>query len=134
MTRGASTHARRSTAAEPFVVIVNELVTNAIKHAFPDGMSGRIVIRFAPTELEGEPALALSIEDDGVGMPAEAASKGLGQTVIASLLPVPDAGASAVALALHAELRRGTAPAAALARAVAAAPPGCSGFACFGAG
>lgn len=28
----------------------------------------------------------MSIEDDGVGMPAETASKGLGQTVIASLL------------------------------------------------
>lgn len=72
--------------AVSFVVIVNELVTNAIKHAFPDGMSGRIVIRFAPAEHEGEPALALSIEDDGVGMPPETASKGLGQTVIASLL------------------------------------------------
>jgi two-component sensor histidine kinase len=72
--------------AVSFVVIVNELVTNAIKHAFPDGMAGRIVIRFAPTDHEGEPALALSIEDDGVGMPAEVASKGLGQTVIASLL------------------------------------------------
>jgi two-component sensor histidine kinase/CHASE3 domain sensor protein len=72
--------------AVSFVVIVNELVTNAIKHAFPDGMPGRIVIRFAPMEHEGEPALALSIEDDGIGMPAQAASKGLGQTVIASLL------------------------------------------------
>lgn len=72
--------------AVSFVVIVNELVTNAIKHAFPEGMSGRIVIRFAPTEHDGEPALALSIEDDGVGMPPETASKGLGQTVIASLL------------------------------------------------
>ncbi len=72
--------------AVSFVVIVNELVTNAIKHAFPDGMSGRILVRFAPAEHEGEPALALSIEDDGVGMPAEVASKGLGQTVIASLL------------------------------------------------
>ncbi|RYE30102.1 MAG: hypothetical protein EOP23_19945 [Hyphomicrobiales bacterium] len=72
--------------AVSFVVIVNELVTNAIKHAFPDGMAGQIVIRFAPTEFESEPALALSIEDDGVGMPQEMASKGLGQTVIASLL------------------------------------------------
>ncbi|MCO5090324.1 CHASE3 domain-containing protein [Bosea sp. (in: a-proteobacteria)] len=72
--------------AVSFVVIVNELVTNAIKHAFPDGIPGRIVIRFARTGNQGEPALSLSIEDDGVGMPAEAASQGLGQTVIASLL------------------------------------------------
>lgn len=72
--------------AVSYVVIVNELVTNAIKHAFPDGMAGRITIRFARVEEEGEPGLALSIEDDGVGMPADIQTKGLGQTVIASLL------------------------------------------------
>lgn len=72
--------------AVSFVVIVNELVTNAIKHAFPDGMPGQITIRLAWSENEGAPALALSIEDDGVGMPAEIENKGLGQTVIASLL------------------------------------------------
>ncbi|WP_248306779.1 CHASE3 domain-containing protein [Bosea sp. AAP35] len=72
--------------AVSFVVIVNELVTNAIKHAFPDGLSGKIVIRFEETAMQGVPALALSVEDDGVGMPAEIEAKGLGQTVIASLL------------------------------------------------
>jgi two-component sensor histidine kinase len=72
--------------AVSFVVIVNELVTNAIKHAFPDDMSGEIVIRFEETQLGGEPALALSVEDDGIGTPAEIDAKGLGQTVIASLL------------------------------------------------
>lgn len=72
--------------AVSYVVIVNELVTNAIKHAFPDGMTGQIAIRLARVEQEGEPALSLSIEDDGVGMPAEIQNKGLGQTVIASLL------------------------------------------------
>ncbi|PTM40283.1 two-component sensor histidine kinase [Bosea sp. 124] len=72
--------------AVSFVVIVNELVTNAIKHAFPDGIAGNIVIRFTETELEDAPALALSVEDDGVGMPATVEAKGLGQTVIASLL------------------------------------------------
>lgn len=72
--------------AVSFVVIVNELVTNAIKHAFPDGMAGRIVIRFEETAMEGTPALAMSVEDDGIGMPTEIETKGLGQTVIASLL------------------------------------------------
>ena len=72
--------------AVSFVVIVNELVTNAIKHAFPDGMSGKIVIRFEETLSEGAPALALSVQDDGIGMPAETEAKGLGQTVLASLL------------------------------------------------
>ncbi len=69
--------------AVSYVVIVNELVTNAIKHAFPDDAPGRILIRFAGG---GDGAMILSIEDDGVGMPGDAATKGLGQTVIASLL------------------------------------------------
>jgi len=72
--------------AVSFVVIVNELVTNAIKHAFPGDMAGKIVIRFDQVEIEGAPGLAMTIEDNGVGMPAEVESKGLGQTVIASLL------------------------------------------------
>jgi two-component sensor histidine kinase/CHASE3 domain sensor protein len=72
--------------AVSYVVIVNELVTNAIKHAFPGDMEGRIVVRFEACELDGAPALALSVEDDGVGMPPTAGAKGLGQTVIASLI------------------------------------------------
>ncbi|MGO4171257.1 sensor histidine kinase [Bosea sp. TAF32] len=72
--------------AVSFVVIVNELVTNAIKHAFPDGMPGKVMIRFAREDAEDAPALTMSIEDDGVGLPAAAENKGLGQTVIASLL------------------------------------------------
>jgi two-component sensor histidine kinase len=72
--------------AVSFVVIVNELVTNAIKHAFPGDMAGKIVIRFDQVEIDGAPGLAMTIEDNGVGMPAEVESKGLGQTVIASLL------------------------------------------------
>lgn len=72
--------------AVSFVVIVNELVTNAIKHAFPDGMSGHITIRLARDETQELPTLAMTIEDDGIGLPAEVENKGLGQTVIASLL------------------------------------------------
>jgi two-component sensor histidine kinase len=72
--------------AVSFVVIVNELVTNAIKHAFPDNMAGCIVIRFSEAEIDDVPHIVLSVEDDGVGMPTEAETKGLGQTVIVSLL------------------------------------------------
>jgi two-component sensor histidine kinase len=51
--------------AIPCGLIVNELVTNALKHAFPDGRSGKIwvVLQEDPVELR------LEIEDDGVGMP-----------------------------------------------------------------
>lgn len=72
--------------AVSFVVIVNELVTNAIKHAFPDGMAGRIVVRLSEAEIEDVPCLVLSVEDDGVGTSEALEAKGLGQTVIASLM------------------------------------------------
>lgn len=48
-------------------LLVNELVTNAIKHAFPLGR-GRIVLGFH--RREGE--LTLSVQDDGVGLDAVA--------------------------------------------------------------
>lgn len=84
--------------AVSFVVIVNELVTNAIKHAFTDGLPGRIVIRFAHQTVDGIPGLALTVEDDGVGMPAEIEAKGLGQTVLASLLRSMQATMTATAV------------------------------------
>jgi PAS domain S-box-containing protein len=54
--------------ATPCGLIVNELVTNALKHAFPPGHEtpGRILVRLA---LDGE-SYALTVADNGVGMPA----------------------------------------------------------------
>lgn len=72
--------------AVSFVVIVNELVTNAIKHAFPGNIPGRIVIGLRQSGDAEKPGLSLTVEDDGIGTPAELETKGLGQTVIASLL------------------------------------------------
>ena len=69
--------------AVSFVVVINELVTNAIKHAFPDGAAGKITIRLARTP---EDNLVLSIEDDGVGMPEDQETAGLGKSVINALL------------------------------------------------
>lgn len=51
--------------AVPLGLIVNELVTNAIKHAYPEGMAGVIRVSFAtPGGDEGR----LCVEDEGVGM------------------------------------------------------------------
>ncbi len=52
--------------ATPLVLIVNELVVNAARHAFPDGRNGEIglLVRHASPGL-GEVVLA----DDGIGLP-----------------------------------------------------------------
>ena len=51
--------------AVPLGLIVNELVTNALKHAYPDGAGGVIKVTFEITPgREG----ALFVSDDGVGM------------------------------------------------------------------
>jgi len=72
--------------AVSFVVIVNELVTNAIKHAFPEDETGTIVVRLRESRDDSATAITLTVEDDGVGMASDVATKGLGQTVVASLI------------------------------------------------
>jgi len=54
--------------AIPCGLILNELITNAVKHAFPGGRSG--TIRVVLTNLPAA-RLRLSVSDDGVGLPAE---------------------------------------------------------------
>jgi len=44
-------------------LILNELVTNAFKHAFPDGREGQITVKFRM-----EDRIILIVEDDGVGI------------------------------------------------------------------
>ena len=67
--------------AIPLGFVVNEMITNAAKYA-----EGNIIVR-----LETDPTLghALSVSDDGPGLPAEfdpARSKGLGMKIISSLV------------------------------------------------
>lgn len=64
-------------------LIVNELVTNATKHAFPEGI-GTIMIKL---EKPGDDALRLIVSDDGKGLGNEAGSSdGLGSKLIAMLV------------------------------------------------
>ena len=56
--------------AVPFGLLVNELATNAIKHAFPGG-TGRVVLG---VERMGD-QIELTVADDGVGMKAEDSTK-----------------------------------------------------------
>jgi len=56
----------RTEHAIPLGLIVNELVTNALKHAFPDGRDGVVTV-----VLKNEPpSLALIVQDNGIGCPA----------------------------------------------------------------
>ena len=53
--------------AIPCGLILNELITNALKHGFPNGRRGKV--RVALGKLDAE-RLQLSVTDDGVGIPA----------------------------------------------------------------
>jgi PAS domain S-box-containing protein len=50
--------------AIPCGLIANELVSNALRHAFPDGRRGTISVALG---LDGDGAIALRIADDGIG-------------------------------------------------------------------
>jgi PAS domain S-box-containing protein len=52
--------------AIPCGLIINELVSNALKHAFPDNLSGEISIRFSVDE---DDWITLTVVDTGVGIP-----------------------------------------------------------------
>ena len=49
-------------------LIVNELVSNALKHAFPDGRAGGVSVELAPGEGRRH---VLTVRDDGVGLPTD---------------------------------------------------------------
>jgi two-component sensor histidine kinase len=57
--------------ALPCGLIVNELITNALKHAFPPGTNGEIGIGL---HADRDGNCELSISDNGIGLPADAES------------------------------------------------------------
>ncbi len=66
-------------------LIVNELVTNSLKHAFPDGREGEIVVTLGPI---GEKEFQLTVRDNGIGMPQHIdleRPESLGLDLVASL-------------------------------------------------
>src|SRR5215467_2871852 len=64
-------------------LIVNELVTNAVKHAFPNGRKGCIRVGFEALENN---QLQLSVEDDGIGfVNRHQRGSGLGQELVKGL-------------------------------------------------
>jgi len=66
-------------------LIINELVTNAVKYAFSNRSDGHIWVRLARQD---ENTAVISVRDDGVGLPAGftlSKSRGLGMRIVAGL-------------------------------------------------
>jgi len=54
--------------AVPCGLIINELISNALKHAFPEGRKGEVTIDFHP---DADNRLTLAVSDNGVGFPED---------------------------------------------------------------
>ncbi|AUI49465.1 sensor histidine kinase [Arthrobacter crystallopoietes] len=72
--------------ATPLALVINELVTNAVEHGL-DGRTGTVWLTAdrEPSEAETE-LLKVTIADDGVGLPEEAKSDGLGLQIVRTLV------------------------------------------------
>ena len=71
--------------AVPCGLIINELISNAFKHAFPEGRKGEITIDFRP---DADNRLALVVSDTGIGLPEDidiSGAKTLGLQLIKDL-------------------------------------------------
>lgn len=64
--------------ATPLALLINELITNAIKHAFPDGSDGKVVVSL---QKNGEDKLEVRIADNGHGI-MEKKSSGSGSALV----------------------------------------------------
>ncbi len=72
--------------AVPCGLLINELVTNSIRHAFPDGRDGTITVSLSKGNSEKE--VMVSVTDNGVGMPASVSLdniNSLGMQLISSM-------------------------------------------------
>lgn len=68
----------------PLGLIVNELISNSLKHAFPEGREGYIKVKFYQKDNE----YVVEVTDNGVGVPEDldlAKTNSLGMQIINSL-------------------------------------------------
>ncbi len=69
----------------PIGLIVHELITNAMRHAFPNGRKGVLGVRIRRTASQG---IAVSVSDNGVGLPPDfdfAKYASVGSTIVRRL-------------------------------------------------
>jgi two-component sensor histidine kinase len=83
----ATSHLLPAVAALPLGLIVNELITNAIKYAYPDGRAGIIWVRL---DKFGD-QLRLCVQDNGVGLRQPMRGAGLGHSLVCALAQQLDA-------------------------------------------
>ena len=69
--------------ATPLALLVNEVVTNALKYAFPDGRRGSIELSL---ERVSEDQVRLSIVDDGIGFREAEGTAGMGSRLIRGMV------------------------------------------------
>jgi two-component sensor histidine kinase len=65
----------------PLGLITNELISNALKHAFPGATTGNLYVEL----YEADGNLILKVRDDGTGLSAAASQEGFGSKLIQSL-------------------------------------------------
>jgi two-component sensor histidine kinase len=64
-------------------IVVNELITNAVKHAYPPPQKGKIIVSLSAADDQ----IRLSVRDFGPGLPAEdQCASGLGMRLVRSLV------------------------------------------------
>ncbi len=71
--------------ASPLGLVVNELITNSLKYAFPEKQMGEIIISLWKTENE----IKLEYADNGIGIPDEIDcynTKGMGLQLVKMLV------------------------------------------------
>jgi two-component sensor histidine kinase len=69
--------------AASVALVINETITNALKHAFPAGRSGDLRVSIKPTQA----ACEIAIQDNGVGMNGSTShGTGFGHTLIETLV------------------------------------------------
>jgi PAS domain S-box-containing protein len=68
--------------AAPIALIINETITNSLKHAFPSGTGGSLLVKVQPQEQ----ACKITILDDGIGLnDSKIAETGFGTTLMETL-------------------------------------------------
>jgi two-component sensor histidine kinase len=65
-----------ASSAAPFALVLNELLSNALKHAFPAGRGGRIAVTLA----DRGAVCVLTVADNGVGLADQ--PPGFGSTIV----------------------------------------------------